>query len=60
MNVTVYVPTEILTAIEEKYFERFNKKMSEDLLRAFLQQDIVVCYENQFMDGLANALDLVA
>jgi hypothetical protein len=60
MNVTVYIPTELITAIEEQYFERFNKKMSEDLLRAFLQQDIVVCYEQLCLDGLDDALDLVA
>jgi hypothetical protein len=61
MNVTIYIPTEILTHIENTFSEKFGGKMTQEQLVEFLKQDVTSIYIGEFLSdkaGLYDALDM--
>ena len=61
MNVTIYIPTEILTQIENAFSEKFGAKMTQEQLVEFLKQDVTSIYIGEFLNdkaGLYDALDM--
>lgn len=56
MNVNVYIPTRLLTLIEEQFAAR-GIKLSNDQLRRFFENDIIEVYDNHISDDLASAID---
>jgi len=61
MNVTIYIPTEILTQIENAFSEKFGGKMTQEQLVEFLKQDVTSIYIGEFLSdkaGLYDALDM--
>lgn len=61
MNVTIYIPTDILTQIETVFAEKFGGKMTQEQLAEFLKQDVTSIYIGEFLSdkaGLYDALDM--
>lgn len=56
MNSTVYVPTVILNLIEDRFEALTGRKMTQNELETFLEEDIMAIYTNHVHNGLDDAL----
>lgn len=61
MKVTINIPKEILTQIENVFAEKFGGKMTQEQLVEFLKEDVTSIYIGEFLSdkaGLYDALDM--
>lgn len=56
MNVDVYIPTRLLTLIEEQFAAR-GIKLTNDQLRRFFENDVIEVYDNHIREDLDSAID---
>lgn len=56
MYVNVYIPTRLLTLIENEFAER-GIKLTTDQLHRFFENDIIEVYDTHVGNDLADAID---